>query len=180
MAMNWYAVHTYAGQEDKIQQNIERRVAVRGMQGRIGRVVVPTEEETKLVNGKKRTVKKKIFPGYVLVEMEMDDESWHFITETVGVTGFLGQPPGSSIKPPPLTQAEVAVFVGAAPGEAPIRTPQLFHKGERVTIINGPFASSEGRIEDINTKTQKLTVSIQIFGRETKIDLDYAHVERVT
>ncbi len=109
----------------------------------------------------------------------MDDETWHFISETVGVTGFLGQVQGTAAKPPPLQPGEVARFVGEVPG-AVTKTPTLFHKGERVNVIGGPFAGSEGRIEDINVKGEKLTVMIPIFGRETRVDLDFSHVERIS
>ena len=180
MAMSWYAVNTYAGQEDKIKVNIERRVGVRGLQGRIGRIVIPTEKVSSIVAGKKRMVTKKILPGYILIEMEMDDETWHFVTETVGVTNFLGQPPGSTIKPPPLQPSEIAVFVGGELAEPVAVAPKMFHKGERINVIGGPFAGSEGTIEDIHVKTEKLTVAIPLFGRETKVDLDFSHVERVT
>ena len=179
MSKSWYAVHTYAGQEDKIKQNIERRVKSRGLDTRILQVLVPTEEETKMRGNKKVTVKKKIFPGYVLVEMEMDDETWHFISETVGVTGFLGQVQGTTSKPPPLRPDEVSRFVQNEPGVVS-KQPMLFHKGERVNVIGGPFAGSEGRIEDINVKGEKLTVMIPIFGRETRVDLDFSHVERIS
>jgi transcriptional antiterminator NusG len=180
MAKQWYAVHTYAGQEDKIQQNIERRVKSVGLDDRISRVLVPTEEESKLRGNKKVTVKRKVFPGYVLVEMDMDDESWHFIRQTVGVTGFFGQAAGSTAKPMPLQQSEVDVWLGKMGETAPPKRTTLFHKGERVNVIGGPFAGSEGTIDDINVKAEKLTVMIQIFGRETRVDLDFALVERIS
>jgi transcriptional antiterminator NusG len=110
--------------------------------------------------------------------MEMDDETWHFISETVGVTGFLGQVQGTTSKPPPLRPDEVARFVG---GDAPAaKPPTYFHKGERVSVTGGPFAGSEGRIEEVNVKGEKLTVMINIFGRETRVDLDFSHVERIS
>jgi transcription termination/antitermination protein NusG len=180
MSKHWYAVHTYAGQEEKIKSNIERRVKKTGLDTRITRVLVPMEEEERMRAGKRVKVKKKIFPGYVLVEMEMDDETWHFIRETVGVTGFVGQVTGTATKPPPLQPEEVQSLLGSI-GEAQIaKAPRLFHKGERVNVVAGPFAGNEGRIEDINPKTEKLTVMIPIFGRETRVDLDFAHVERIS
>jgi transcriptional antiterminator NusG len=178
MSKSWYAVHTYSGQEDKIKQNIERRVKARGLEARISQVIVPTEEEKKMRGAKQVTVQKKIFPGYVLVEMEMDDETWHFISETVGVTGFLGQVQGTTSKPPPLRPDEVARFVGGDTAAA--KPPTYFHKGERVNVTGGPFAGSEGRIEEVNVKGEKLTVMIPIFGRETRVDLDFSHVERIS
>ena len=110
----WYAVHTYAGQEDKVQQNIEKRSEAVGLHTRISRVIVPTEEVKSLRGGKTVTLKKKIFPGYVLVEMDMDDETWHFIRQTVGVTGFLGQVTGTASRPAPLQPGEVERFIGGA------------------------------------------------------------------
>ena len=180
MSKQWYAVHTYAGQENKIKQNIERRVKAVGLDTRISRILVPTEEETKLRGNKKVTIERKVFPGYVLVEMDMDDETWHFIRQTVGVTGFVGQVTGTTTKPPPLQPNEVENLLGRM-GEAPqLKRTTLFHKGERVNVIAGPFAGSEGRIEDINVKGEKLTVMIPIFGRETRVDLDFSHVERIS
>jgi transcriptional antiterminator NusG len=180
MSKQWYAVHTYAGQEEKIKTNLERRLATVGLESRISRVLVPTEEETKMRNNKKVTVKRKVFPGYVLVEMEMDDETWHFIRQTVGVTGFLGQAHASTARPTPLQQSEVDNLLGRMGEAAPQRRTALFHKGERVNVVGGPFAGSEGRIEEINVKGEKLTVMIPIFGRETRVDLDFSLVERIS
>lgn len=180
MSKQWYAVHTYAGQEEKVKLNIERRAKAIGLDSRIARVLVPTENESRLRGNKKVTLKRKVFPGYVLVEMEMDDETWTFIRQTVGVTGFVGQVTGTASKPAPLQQAEVDNLLGAM-GETPtIRRTALFHKGERVNVVAGPFSGSEGRIEDINVKGEKLTVMIPIFGRETPVHVDFAHVERIT
>jgi len=180
MAKQWYAVHTYAGQEDKVKQNVERRSAAVGLQTRISRVIVPTEKEDRVRNGKKVQITKKIFPGYVLVEMEMDDETWHFVRQTVGVTGFLGQVTGTATRPAPLQQAEVDRLLGVDQGVAISRPTAFFHKGDRVNVIGGPFSGSEGRIEEINVKTEKLKVFIQLFGRETPVDLDFSHVERIS
>lgn len=180
MSKQWYAVHTYAGQEEKIKQNIERRVTSRGLVTRIGQVLVPTEEEERVRGGKRVKVKKKIFPGYVLVEMEMDDETWHFISETVGVTGFLGQVAGSSSRPTPLQPEEVERLIGIA-GEKPTSTRhKLYHKGDRVSVVAGPFAGNEGQIDEVNAKAGKLTVLIIIFNRETPVDLEFAQVERIS
>lgn len=178
MAKHWYAVHTYAGQEEKVKQNIERRVKAVGLEARIGRVLVPTEESSTMRGSRKVTVRKKVFPGYVLVEMEMDDETWHFVRQTVGVTGFVGQVTGTATKPPPLQPGEVDNLLTAAGEEAPTRRTALFHKGDEVSVIAGPFAGSEGRIQDIHVKSEKLTVLIPIFGRDTRVDLDFAHVQR--
>jgi transcriptional antiterminator NusG len=178
MSREWYAVHTYAGQEDKIKSNIERRVEKAGLQTKIARVLVPKEEEERVRNGKRVKVQKKIFPGYVLIEMSMDDETWHFVRETVGVTGFLGQVTGTATKPMPLQPEEVRALLGER-GEI-VPPSRIFHKGERVNVVAGPFSGNEGRIEDINARSEKLTVMIPIFGRETRVDLDFAHVERIS
>jgi len=180
MSKNWYAVHTYAGQEEKVKLNIERRAKAIGLDAKIARVLVPTEQESKMRGAKKVIVHRKVFPGYVLVEMEMDDVTWTFIRQTVGVTGFVGQVTGTASKPAPLQPEEVDNLLAAMGEMAPVKRTALFHKGERVNVIGGPFAGSEGRIEDINVKGEKLTVMIPIFGRETRVDLDFAHVERIS
>ena len=174
MHKQWYAIHTYAGQEEKIKANIERRVKSIGLEERIARVLVPMEEEVKMRAGKKRTVKKKVFPGYVLVEMALDDDTWHFIRDTVGVTGFVG----SSQKPSPLTVPEVENILKSI-GEAAPRAKSIWHKGEQIRVTSGPFEESTGRIEDINPRGEKLTVMISIFGRETPVELDFAQVEKL-
>lgn len=180
MAKLWYAVHTYAGQEDKVKQNIEKRSKAVGLHTRITQVIVPKEKVKTTRGGKVVTVEKKIFPGYVLVEMDMDDETWHFIRQTVGVTGFLGQVTGTASRPAPLQQGEVDRLLGTDSGVQTTPRTQIFHKGDRVNVIAGPFAGSEGRIEEINVKTEKLKVIIQLFGRETPVDLDFSHVERIS
>ncbi len=180
MAKQWYAVHTYAGQEDKVQQNIEKRSIAVGLQTRISRVIVPVEEVASMRAGKPVKVKKKIFPGYVLVEMDMDDESWTFIRQTVGVTGFLGQVTGTASRPMPLRPEEVEALIGGQGQETGLPKTQIYHTGDHISVIAGPFTGAEGRITEINTKTEKLKVTIQLFGRETAIDLDFAHVERVS
>ena len=176
----WYAVHTYAGQEDKVQQNIEKRSEAVGLHTRISRVIVPTEEVKSLRGGKTVTLKKKIFPGYVLVEMDMDDETWHFIRQTVGVTGFLGQVTGTASRPAPLQPGEVERLIGGTGEETGLPTTTIYHKGDHVNVTAGPFAGSEGQITEIDPKSEKLTVVIQLFGREMPIDLDFVNVERVS
>jgi len=180
MSKQWYAVHTYAGQEEKVKANIERRAQAVGLDAFISSVLVPTEEEQKVRAGRKVTVKKKIFPGYVLVEMEMDDETWHFVRQTVGVTGFLGQVTGTASKPAPLQDEEVSRLLGEVEGLEVVKRTAIFHKGERVNVVGGPFAGSEGQIDEIHVKTEKLTVMIPIFGRETRVDLDFSSVERIS
>lgn len=181
MSKQWYAVHTYAGQEDKVKQNVERRAGALGLDRRIAQVLVPTEEVMGSVGGKPVKKRKKVFPGYVLVEMEMDDETWHFVRQTVGVTGFLGQAAGSTARPTPLQSHEVAVLIGSGTDDNahPVYRP-VFHKGEQVNVTAGPFAGSEGRIDDVNPKTEKLVVMIALFGRETRVDIEFANVEKIS
>lgn len=179
MSKQWYAVHTYAGQEEKVKANIERRAEAVGLDAYIASVLVPTEEEVRTRAGKQVTVKKKIFPGYVLIEMDMNDDTWMFIRQTVGVTGFVGQVTGTASRPAPLQPEEVHALLGEQGLPQRPRT-SLYHKGERVNVIAGPFSGSEGTIEDIHVKNEKLTVMIPIFGRETRVDLDFSHVEKIS
>jgi transcriptional antiterminator NusG len=178
----WYLVHTYPGQEEKIKTNIERRAKSMGLEERIARVLVPMEEEVKIRAGKRQIVKKKVFPGYVLIEMEMDKETWHFVRQTVGVTGFVGG--GSSMDgdkfspPPPMRQSEVeAVLKSTDPNT--VRPKPVWHRGEVVRVTAGPFAESTGKVEDVNVKAEKLTVMISVFGREVPVELDFAQIEKV-
>ncbi|MCS6861322.1 MAG: transcription termination/antitermination protein NusG [Abditibacteriales bacterium] len=177
----WYLVHTYPGQEDKIKTNIERRVKSQGLEERISRVLVPTEEEVKIRGGKRQIVKRKVFPGYVLIEMEMDKDTWHFIRQTVGVTGFVGASSMEGDKfvpPPPMRQADVeAVLKSTDPMTS--RPKPVWHRGEIVRVISGPFADSTGKVEDVNVKSEKLTVMISVFGREVPVELDFAQIEKV-
>jgi len=180
MAKHFYAIHTFSGQEDKVKENIELRASREGFSDRIARALVPKEEEHRSRNGKPITVLRKIFPGYVMVEMEMDDETWQFIRHIPGVTGFVGQATGATGRPAPMQPEEAEMLLATAGEATPQRRTALFHKGERVNVIAGPFSGSEGTIEDIHVKAEKLTVMIPIFGRETRVDLDFAHVERIS
>jgi transcriptional antiterminator NusG len=180
MSKQWYAVHTYAGQEEKIKQNIERRVESVGLATASREYSCRPKKKPNCAGNKKVTVKRKVFPGYVLVEMEMDDETWHFIRQTVGVTGFPGTGRGSTSRPTPLQPTEVDNLLGRMGEAAPQKRTTLFHKGERVNVVGGPFAGNEGTIDDINVKAEKLVVILQIFGRDTKVDLDFALVERIS
>lgn len=177
----WYLVHTYPGQEDKIKTNIERRAKSQGLEERIARVLVPTEEEVKIRAGKRQIVKRKVFPGYVLIEMEMDKETWHFIRQTVGVTGFVGASSMEGDKfvpPPPMREADVeAVIKTTDPSTS--RPKPVWHRGEVVRVTMGPFAESTGKVEDVNVKSEKLTVMISVFGREVPVELDFAQIEKV-
>lgn len=177
MEKNWYVVHTYSGYENKVKANLEKRVESMGMQDKIFRVVVPEEEETDFKNGKKKVVKKKVFPGYVLVEIIMTDDSWYVVRNTPGVTGFVGSA-GSGSKPTPLLQDEIN-FILKRMGMDEKRVDLDFELGEIVTIKEGPFASYTGSIEELEVDKAKLKVLVNMFGRDTKVELDFSQVEKL-
>ncbi|QXM07298.1 transcription termination/antitermination protein NusG [Crassaminicella indica] len=166
----WYVVHTYSGHENKVKANIEKLVENRGMEDIISEIVVPTEEKIEVKNGKKKSKQKKIFPGYVLIKMIMNDESWYVVRNTRGVTGFVG--PGS--KPIPLSDEEVKKM-GI---EEPVAEIDVV-VGDTVKVISGPFESFIGVVKGINLERQILKVLISMFGRETPVELDFAQVEKL-
>ena len=173
----WYVVHTYSGYENKVKINLEKRVETMGMQDKIFRVIVPEEEETEIKNGKKKVVKKKSFPGYVLTEMIMTDDSWYVVRNTPGVTGFVGSS-GHGPKPTPLLPEEVDAVLKRM-GVQPTEVQVDFELKDNVRVKEGPFADMEGTIEDIDTDKQKVKVLVNMFGRETPIELDFSQVEKV-
>ncbi len=167
--MRWYVVHTYSGYENKVKANIEKIIENRGMQDQILEVSVPLQEVTEVKNGQKKTVQRKVFPGYVLLKMIMNDDTWYVVRNTRGVTSFVG--PGS--KPVPLTDEEVfAMGIGST---------ETFDMelGDSVKVIAGPFANSIGIIKEINTNKRTLVVKLSIFGRETPVELDFGQIEKV-
>lgn len=174
MNRNWYVVHTYAGYENKVKTNLEKRVESMEMQDKIFRVLVPMEKEMEIKNGKKKTTLKKVFPGYVLVEMIVADDSWYVVRNTPGVTGFVG--PGS--KPIPLSQAEINQILKQMGMDDP--KPKIdFVAGESVRVIDGPFADFVGKIEEVLIDRRKIKVLVSMFGRETPVELDYFQVEKL-
>ncbi len=177
MEKNWYVVHTYSGYENKVKANLEKRVESMGMQDKIFRVVVPEEEEMDIKNGKKKVVKKKVFPGYVLVEIIMTDDSWYVVRNTPGVTGFVGSA-GAGSKPTPLLPEEVVTILKRM-GMDEKRVEVDFELGESVQIKEGPFASYSGTIEELDTDKAKLKVMVNMFGRDTKVELDFNQVEKI-
>jgi transcription termination/antitermination protein NusG len=177
MEKNWYVVHTYSGYENKVKANLEKRVESMGMADKIFRVVVPEEEETEIKNGKKKVVKKKVFPGYVLVEIIMTDDSWYVVRNTPGVTGFVGSS-GSGSKPTPLLPEEVVALLKQM-GMDEKRVEVDFDLGETVQIKEGPFASYSGTIEELDNDKTKLKVLVNMFGRDTKVELDFTQVEKL-
>ncbi|NCU17567.1 transcription termination/antitermination protein NusG [Pallidibacillus pasinlerensis] len=177
MEKNWYVVHTYSGYENKVKTNLEKRVETMGMQDKIFRVVVPEKEETEVKNGKSKVVKKKVFPGYVLVELIMTDDSWYVVRNTPGVTGFVGSS-GSGSKPTPLLPEEVNNLLkqmGVDVNHVDIDV----EIGETVQVIDGPFKDFSGQVEEIDKAKGKLKVSVNMFGRETPVELDFSQIEKI-
>lgn len=177
MEKNWYVVHTYSGYENKVKANLEKRVESMGMQDKIFRVVVPEEEETDFKNGKKKVVKKKVFPGYVLVEIVMTDDSWYVVRNTPGVTGFVGSS-GSGSKPTPLLPDEVTSVLKRM-GFEEKRVETKFELGETVKVKEGPFANFTGSIEDLDKDKQKAKVLVNMFGRETPVEVNFSQIDKL-
>lgn len=171
----WYVIHTYSGYENKVKTNLERRVQTMEKEDKIFRVFVPTDEETELKDGKKKVVKRKRFPGYVLVEMVMTDDSWYVVRNTPGVTGFVG----SGNKPIPLTEDETRALLRQM-GE--VEEPKIrvdFEEGEAIRVTSGPFKDFDGIIQEVNAERGKLRVLLSVFGRETPVELDFSGVEKL-
>ncbi|HEY3267601.1 MAG TPA: transcription termination/antitermination protein NusG [Armatimonadota bacterium] len=175
LPVHWYAIHTYSGHENKVATNIQRRADSLGMGEKIRRTFIPMEQEIKVVNGKPRTVNKKVFPGYVLIEMVLDDSTWHLVKNTTGVTGFIssGNPP----VPVALQQHEVQRIVRELE-EGPQKPKVEFQKGDVVRVLSGPFADLTGKIDEVNLDRQKLRVLIELFGRDTPVELEFPQVEK--
>ncbi|MFC7746639.1 transcription termination/antitermination protein NusG [Lentibacillus kimchii] len=177
MEKNWYAIHTYSGYENKVQSNLERRAESMGMEDKIFRAIVPEEEEIEIKNGKKKTVKKKFFPGYVLAEMVMTDDSWYVVRNTPGVTGFVGSS-GQGTKPTPILSDEIDSILKRM-GLAEPTTQVNFEINENVRVTDGPFSDFTGAIEHIDTDKQKVKVHVTMFGRETPVELDFSQIEKL-
>jgi transcriptional antiterminator NusG len=178
----WYVVHTQSGYEKKVTANLEARIQSMNMEDKVYEVVIPMEEVVEFKNGRKQTVQKKVFPGYLLVRCEMDDESWYCIRNTPGVTGFVGQSQKGQ-KPTPLSRREVETFLAAKTDgrEAPARKkPKLdYEEGESVRVKEGPFADFNGTIAEINADHLKLKVLVNIFGRDTLVEMDFSQVAKL-
>lgn len=176
MAKRWYVVHTYSQFEKSVQRALTERIARAGMQDLFGQILVPVEEVVELKSGQKNISERKFFPGYVLVEMEMTDESWHLVKDTPKVTGFLG---GSAMKPSPITQREVdTIMEQMQAGVEKPRPKVLFEVGESVRVKEGPFTDFNGTVEDVNYDKNKLRVAVTIFGRSTPVELEFGQVEK--
>jgi transcriptional antiterminator NusG len=167
-------IHTYSGYENKVKANIEHRVETMGMKDKIFQIIVPMEDELEYKDGKQRLVQKKVFPGYVLVEMIITDESWYLVRNTPGVTGFVG----FGNKPSPLDPKEIHSILQRMGMEEP-RARMEYEIGTRVKVVRGPFQNFEGEVEEVNPERGKLKITISMFGRDTPIELDYGQVEKI-
>jgi transcriptional antiterminator NusG len=174
---DWYVVHTYAGYENRVKSNLESRIASLNMEDYIYDIQIPTQPETIIKSGKRQTVESKVFPGYVLVRMDLTDESWSVVKNTPSVTGFVG-----ATHPMPLSTADVVKFLAPKPTEAkkaePVRVVD-FSVGESVTVMDGPFATLPATINEINAEAQRLKVLVSIFGRETPVELSFSQVSKI-
>jgi transcriptional antiterminator NusG len=170
----WYVVHCYSGYENKVRYNLEQRIDTMGMKDKIFDVVIPTEEEIEVKDGKRRTLERRVFPGYILVNMIMSEESWYVVRNTPGVTGFVGM--GNT--PAPLRPEDVAQIIKRMEAEAP-RIKVTFKQGERVRIIDGPFNDFRGVVSEIDVERARVRVMVSMFGRETPVELDFLQVEKV-
>ena len=171
---HWFVVHTYSGYEERVKQNLEQRIKFMDAGDKIFQVVIPTEEEIEVRNGQRRTVKKKILPGYILVQMRMTDQSWNIVRNTPGVTGFVG----SGNKPTPLKEEEVDQILKQMAAEAP-RVKVGFHKGQSIRVTDGPFIDFVGVVDEISSGKGKAKVLLSLFGRETSVELDFLQMEKL-
>jgi transcriptional antiterminator NusG len=172
---HWYIIHTYSGYENKVKKNLEHRILTLDMSEHIFRVEVPTVEEIEIRGGQRHPVQRKIFPGYVLVEMIMDERSWHVVRNTPGVTGFVG----IGTKPTPLPESEADAILKQMQASAPTKFKVTLQPGQAVKIIDGPFSDFEGIVDNINQEKGKVRVRVSFFGRETPVELDFLQVERL-
>ena len=176
MSKRWYVVHVYSGMEKSVHKAMLERIERAGLQTSFGKVLVPSEEVVEIKGGQKSITERRIFPGYVLVEMDLTDETWHVIKNTPRVTGFLG---GSGNRPTPISEKEVAKIMSQMEeGVEKPRPKVLFEVGELVRVKDGPFADFNGNVEDVNYEKSKVRVSVAIFGRATPVELDFSQVEK--
>ena len=174
--LRWYIVHAYSGMEKAVERNIQERIARAGMQQKFGRILVPTEEVVEMKNGQRKTTERRLFPGYVFVEMVMDDDTWHLVKHTNKVTGFVG---GGKTRPSPISEAEVMKIVSQMQeGTEKPRHKVEFVVGEMVRVKEGPFADFNGSIEEVNYEKSKVRVAVTIFGRSTPVELEFSQVEK--
>ena len=174
--LRWYVVHAYSGMEKAVERNIRESIARAGMDNKFGRILVPTEEVVEMKNGQRRTAERKFFPGYVFVEMVMDDDTWHLVKHTNKVTGFVG---GAKNRPAPISEAEVQKIVSQMQdGADKPRHKVDFMVGELVRVKEGPFTDFNGSVEEVNYEKSKVRVSVTIFGRATPVELEFSQIEK--
>jgi len=174
MAMRWYAVQVYSGFEKSVQRAIEERIGRSGLADKFGQILVPVEEVIEMKGGQKAISERKLYPGYVLAQMDMDDDTWHLVKSTPRVTAFIG---GTALKPTPIKDAEVDIILQRMDDSKSNPTQKLtFEKGEMVRVVDGPFKDFSGAVEDINYEKSKLRVSVTIFGRATPVELDFSQI----
>ena len=175
--LRWYVVHAYSGMEKAVERNLRERIDRSGMQAKFGRILVPTEEVVELKGGKKAVTQRRFFPGYVLVEMLLDDDTWHLVKHTSKVTGFVG---GARNRPAPISEAEVMKIVNQMQEGIDKPKPKVeWQVGELVRVKEGPFTDFNGAVEEVNYEKSKVKVSVTIFGRATGVELDFGQVEKV-
>ena len=174
MAMRWYVVHAYSGFEKQVMRSLSERIRLHEMEDQFGEILVPTEEVVEMRDGKRRKSERKFYPGYVLVEMEMNDATWHLVSETPRVMGFIG---GTPEKPAPITAREAdAILRRVQDGSDKPRPKTVFEAGETVRVVDGPFADFNGVVEEVNYEKSRLQVSVLIFGRATPVELEFSQV----
>ena len=176
MEKEWYVVNTYSGHENKVKEKLEMRASSMGMEDYIFRVVVPEQTEVEVKDGKEKKKAKKMFPGYILVEMIMNDEAWFIVRNTPGVTGFIGSS-GKGAKPFPLTPQEVDKILGSM-GMSRLEIGNNLNVGDMIKVINGPFANMFGKVKTINMENQKIEVALDLFGQETIVELELSEIEK--
>ena len=177
MSKRWYVVHAYSGMEKSVARALKERIDRAGMTERFGQILVPTEEVVEIKGGQRKTTERRFFPGYVLVEMEMDDDTWHLVKNTNKVTGFVG---GAGNRPTPISDKEVEkILAQMQEGVEKPRPKTLFEVGEMVRVKEGPFTDFNGNVEEVNYEKSRLRVSVSIFGRATPVELEFGQVEKV-
>ena len=176
MALRWYVVHAYSNFEKKVKSSLEERIKLNGLEDKFGKILVPTEEVVEMKEGKKRSSERKFFPGYVLVQMDLDEETWHLVKSVPKVLGFIG---GRSDQPAPITEDEANFILNrVAEGADKPRPKVLFEPGEVVRVVDGPFNDFNGVVENVNYDKSKLRVAVQILGRSTPVELEFTQVEK--
>jgi transcriptional antiterminator NusG len=174
---NWYVIHTYSGHELKVKENIKKEIEIKNLKEHFGRIIIPSEEVVEMRFGKKRKSKRKFFPGYVLIEMNMDEKLWYIVKKIPSVLGFIG---GSSENPSPIKKNEINNILFRLKNAIDKPKPKiLFEPGEIIRVVDGPFSDFNGSLEEVNYDKNRLKVSVMIFGRSTPVDLDFSQVEKV-